>query len=148
VAGDEQVRAQPTGSRPAAGLTAAESWRLLGSVSLGRIVFTERAMPAIRPVNHLVDDKTVIIRSHLGAAITGRAAGDGTVVCYEADDIDPVRHTGWSVIVTGMARLVRDPAAVSRYQQLLQPWADGQMDYVIAIEPQLITGLRLAGWCR
>jgi hypothetical protein len=148
VAGDEQGRAQATGSRPAVELTAAESWRLLGSVSLGRIVFTQRAMPAIRPVNHLVDNQTVIIRSHLGAAITGRAGGDGTVVCYEADDIDPVRHTGWSVIVTGMARLVRDPAAVSRYQQLLQPWADGQMDYVIAVEPQLITGLRLAGWCR
>ena len=148
MAGDEQVRAQTTGSRPAVELTAAESWRLLAGASLGRIVFTQHAMPAIRPVNHLVDDKTVIIRSHLGAAITGRAAGDGTVVCYEADDIDPVRHTGWSVIVTGMARLVRDPAAVSRYQQLLRPWADGQMDYVIAIEPQLITGLRLAGWCR
>jgi nitroimidazol reductase NimA-like FMN-containing flavoprotein (pyridoxamine 5'-phosphate oxidase superfamily) len=148
VAGDEQVRAQITEPREAVELTAAESWRLLAGVSLGRIVFTQHAMPAIRPVNHLVDDETVIIRSHLGAAITGRAAGDGTVVCYEADDIDPVRHTGWSVIVTGMARLVRDPAAVSRYQQLLQPWADGQMDYVIAIEPQLITGLRLAGWCR
>jgi len=148
MAGEEQVRAQATGSRPAVELTATESWRLLAGVSLGRIVFTHRAMPAIRPVNHLVDDKTVIIRSHLGAAIVGRAAEDGTVVCYEADDIDPVRHTGWSVIVTGMARLVRDPAAVSRYQQLLQPWADGQMDYVIAIEPQLITGLRLAGWCR
>jgi nitroimidazol reductase NimA-like FMN-containing flavoprotein (pyridoxamine 5'-phosphate oxidase superfamily) len=148
VAGDEQVRAQAKGSPPAVELTAAESWRLLAGASLGRIVFTQHAMPAIRPVNHLVDDKTVIIRSHLGAAITGRAAGDGTVVCYEADDIDPVRHTGWSVIVTGMARLVRDPAAVSRYQQLLWPWADGQMDYVIAIEPQLITGLRLAGWCR
>ena len=70
------------------------------------------------------------------------------MVCYEADDIDPVRHTGWSVIVTGMARLVRDPAAVRRYQQMLQPCADGQMDYVIAVTPQLITGLRLAGWCR
>jgi hypothetical protein len=70
------------------------------------------------------------------------------VACYEADDIDPVRHTGWSVIVTGMARLVREPAAAGRYRHLLQPWADGQMDYVIAIEPQLITGLRLTGWCR
>ena len=148
MAGDERVRARSTGSRQAVELTAAESWRLLAGTSLGRIVFTQHAMPAIRPVNHLVDDKTVIIRSHLGAAITGRAGGDGTVVCYEADDIDPVRHTGWSVIVTGMARLVRDPAAVSRYQQLLRPWADGQMDYVIAIEPQLITGLRLASWCR
>jgi Pyridoxamine 5'-phosphate oxidase len=148
VTGEEQVRSQITGSRPAIELTVAESWRLLAGVSLGRIVFTHRAMPAIRPVNHLVDDERVIIRSHLGAAITGRAGGDGAVVCYEADDIDPVRHTGWSVIVTGMARLVGDPAAVSRYQQQLQPWADGQMDSVIAIEPQLITGLRLVGWCR
>ena len=145
---NEQVRAQVTQPREAAELTAAESWRLLAGASLGRIVFTWHAMPAIRPVNHLVDNQTVIIRSHLGAAVTGRAGGDGTVVCYEADDIDPVRHTGWSVIVTGMARLVRDPAAVSRYQQLLQPWAAGQMDNVIAIEPQLVTGLRLAGWCR
>ncbi len=73
-------------------LTAGESWRLLAGTSLGRIVFTQHAMPAIRPVNHLVDDEPVIIRSHLGAAITGRAAGDGAVVCYEADAIDPVRH--------------------------------------------------------
>ena len=147
MAGDEQIRARGVQSRQTVELTAAESWRLLAGASLGRIVFTQRAMPAIRPVNHLVDDETVIIRSHLGAAIVGRAAGDGTVVCYEADDIDPVRHTGWSVIVTGMARLVRDPAAIARYEQLLQPWADGQMDHAIAITPHLITGLRLAGWC-
>jgi hypothetical protein len=38
------------------------------------------------------------------------------------------------------------PAA--RYKQLLQPWTDSQMDYVIAITPQFITGVRLAGWCR
>jgi hypothetical protein len=24
----------------------------------------------------------------------------------------------------------------------------GQMDYVIAIRPQIITGIRLVGWCR
>ena len=138
-------------ARQTVSLTAAESWQLLASVSLGRIVFTQRAMPAIRPVNHLVDDQTIIIRSNLGSAIVGRAAEDagtgGAVVSYEADDLDPVRHTGWSVIATGMARLVRDPAASARYQQLLEPWVAGQMDYVIAIEPQIITGLRLVGWC-
>jgi nitroimidazol reductase NimA-like FMN-containing flavoprotein (pyridoxamine 5'-phosphate oxidase superfamily) len=135
-------------SRQMLELTQAESWQLLGSVSLGRIVFTRHAMPAIRPVNHLVDNQTIIIRSHLGSAITARAAEDGAVVCYEADELDPVRHTGWSVIATGMARLVRDPAAVTRYEQMLEPWAAGQMDYVIAIKPQIITGIRLAGWCR
>jgi len=148
VAGDEQARiGQIVQPRQAVELTEEESWALLGSVPLGRVVFTMKAMPAIRPVNHLVDGKTVTIRSHLGAAIVGHAAGDGAVVCYEADDIDPVRHTGWSVIVTGMARLVREPAAIARYERLLEPWAAGQMDYVIAITPQIITGIRLAGRC-
>jgi len=149
VAGDEQIRARVEQSRQTVELTVAESWQLLASVLLGRVVFTRHAMPAIRPVNHLVDDETIIVRSHLGAAIVARAAADdGTVVCYEADDIDPVRHTGWSVIATGMARLVREPAAITRYEQLLEPWAAGQMDYVISIKPQIITGIRLVGWCR
>ena len=130
-------------------LTAEESWLLLSSVSLGRIVFTQHALPAIRPVNHLVDDQVTIVRSHLGAAIVARAGdGDGTVVCYEADELDPVRHTGWSVIATGMARLVRDPGVIARYEQMLEPWVEGRMDYVIAIKPQIMTGLRLVGWCR
>jgi hypothetical protein len=137
-------RAGPGAGHGAEADRGADRGRILAAAGK-RVAGQDRIHPAR---DALVDNQTVIIRSHLGAAIVGRAAGDGTVVCYEADDIDPVRHTGWSVIVTGMARLVRDPAAVSRYQQLLQPWAAGQMDYVIAIEPQLITGLRLAGWCR
>ncbi|WP_300609241.1 pyridoxamine 5'-phosphate oxidase family protein [Trebonia sp.] len=150
MAGDEAIRARIMGSRQTINLTEAESWELLASVSLGRIVFTQRAMPAIRPVNHLVDNRTIIVRSHLGSSIVTRAtaAEDGAVVGYEADELDPIRHTGWSVIATGMARLVSEPAAVARYQQLLEPWVEGQMDYVIAIRPQLITGLRLVGWCR
>jgi hypothetical protein len=67
------------------------------------------------------------------------------VVCYEADDLDPLLHIGWSVIATGMAALVRDPAAIARYQQLLEPWVEQQMDHVIAIRPQDITGLRITG---
>ena len=44
-------------------------------------------------------------------ASAGPAFGPGAhlgrvLVCYEADELDPVRHTGWSVIATEMARLV------------------------------------------
>jgi len=46
------------------------------------------------------------------------------VVAYEADEIDPIRHSGWSVVVTGRARTVTDPDRVARYEQLLQPWVD------------------------
>jgi nitroimidazol reductase NimA-like FMN-containing flavoprotein (pyridoxamine 5'-phosphate oxidase superfamily) len=148
VSANEQIRPEIMQPRHALELTEAECWQLLRSVSLGRVVFTHRAMPAVRPVNHLVDDHTVIFRSHLGAAIVSRAtADDGAVVCYEADDLDPIRHTGWSVIVTGMARLVRDPAAIARYELLLEPWIDGQMDHVISVEPRFVSGIRLVGWC-
>jgi nitroimidazol reductase NimA-like FMN-containing flavoprotein (pyridoxamine 5'-phosphate oxidase superfamily) len=134
-------------ARQAIELTEGECWQLLGSVSLGRVVFTQHAMPAIRPVNHVVDNQKIIVRSHLGAAIASRADA-GAVVCYEADDLDPVRHTGWSVIATGLARLVEEPDAVARYEQLLEPWVAEQMDHVISIEPRFVTGLRLVGWCR
>ena len=154
MAGDEQVRAlvkrfaEASQSRQAVELTEDECWRLLGTVSLGRIVFTRRALPAIRPVNHLTDGQAIIVRSHLGADIVAHASDDGAVVCYEADELDPDRHTGWSVIATGLASLVREPVRVARYREMLNPWIMGQMDYVLEIRPQIITGIHLAGWCR
>jgi pyridoxamine 5'-phosphate oxidase-like protein len=77
VAGDEQIRAQIMQARQILELTQAECWHLLASVSLGRVVFMMHAMPAIRPVNHLVDDEMIIVRSHLGSAIVARH-GRGT----------------------------------------------------------------------
>jgi hypothetical protein len=126
------------------GLTDLECWKLLASVPFGRVVFSQYAMPAIRVVNHIVDDHVIIVRSHLGAAIVGHAAVDGgAVVCYEADDLHPARQTGWSVVVTGVARPVCDPDACARYSRLLVPWVPGDMDHVIAIEPGIVTGRRL-----
>ena len=149
MASDESMRARiMTRPRQTLELLPDECWGLLRGASIGRVVFTMQALPAIRPVNHVVDGQTIVIRSHLGSAITGHASGDGAVVCYEADDIDPVRHTGWSVIATGLARLVTDPGQARRYEQALEPWVMGAMDQVIAITPGTITGIRLAGWCR
>jgi nitroimidazol reductase NimA-like FMN-containing flavoprotein (pyridoxamine 5'-phosphate oxidase superfamily) len=125
-------------------LTRDEAMRLLATVSLGRVVFTERALPAVRPVNHLVDESGVIIRSHVGSAIVAIAGRtEGAVVAYEADEIDPSSHVGWSVVVTGVARLVSDQIEVARYEQMLRPWLAGNMEYVIRIIPELVTGFRL-----
>ena len=124
-------------------LSVPESLRLLGTVSLGRIVFTDHALPAIRPVNHILDAQDVVIRSHLGASVVA-AARLGVVVAYEADTIDPTDHVGWSVIVTGTATLVIDPDEIARYQRLLRPWVDGPaMEQVIRIRSDLITGFEL-----
>lgn len=117
---------------------------LLASVPFGRVVFSQRALPAIRPVNHLVDDGNVIIRTDLGTAL-GSAAGQGTVVAYEADAIDAETRTGWTVVVTGVARVVTDPEEVDRYLGLLHPWVDGDRACVIRIPPDLVTGYELVG---
>ncbi|WP_416961344.1 pyridoxamine 5'-phosphate oxidase family protein [Streptomyces sp. Agncl-13] len=124
----------------------AEALRLLGSVPMGRIAFTRQALPTIRPVNHIVDDGNIVIRTHEGAALTSRtlqADGPGVVVAYEADAIDPDTHLGWSVVVTGYAHLVTDVRELVRYQALLHPWVRQPMDYAVRIHPDLVTGLLL-----
>lgn len=124
-------------------LSRQECLRLLGSVPMGRIVFTHRALPAIRPVNHIVDSGDIVIRSHRAAAITAVATRSGVVVAYEADMIDPTDQLGWSVIVTGRAYMVENPTDVARYQDLIHPWVGGDMDQVIRISPEIITGFEL-----
>ncbi|WP_416956126.1 pyridoxamine 5'-phosphate oxidase family protein [Streptomyces sp. Agncl-13] len=124
----------------------AEALRLLGSVPMGRIAFTRQALPTIRPVNHIVDDGNIVIRTHEGAALTSRtlqADGPGVVVAYEADAIDPDTHLGWSVVVTGYAHLVSDARELTRYQALLRPWVRQPMGYAVRIHPDLVTGLLL-----
>ena len=85
-------------TQPAAGaqrLDEAEAIRLLASISYGRVIFTIKSLPAIRPVNHLVDEGRVIIRTRLTAAISGAVrSSDGVIVAYESDSIDPQTRTG------------------------------------------------------
>ncbi|TDT97404.1 pyridoxamine 5'-phosphate oxidase-like protein [Streptomyces sp. 846.5] len=141
------VPATVRGGRTTRALDSAEALRLLGSVGLGRIVFTQSALPAIRPVNHIIDNGDIVIRTHEGAAltlVTEQAGETGVVVAYEADKIDPDTHLGWSVVVTGYARRVTDPPSLAHYQRLLEPWVDQAMDYAVCIHPEIITGFRLA----
>jgi Pyridoxamine 5'-phosphate oxidase len=124
-------------------LTREESLRLLGSTSLGRVVFTHFALPAIRPVNHLVEGDKIIIRTHLGTVIASAVDGTGTVVAYEADMISPDDHLGWSVIVVGRANRLTDPGEIARYRNALRPWVSGDMDEVIVITADMVDGFRL-----
>ncbi|MFB6615610.1 pyridoxamine 5'-phosphate oxidase family protein [Streptomyces sp. NPDC085524] len=123
-----------------------EALRLLGTVSLGRIVFTRHALPAVRPVHHLVEGEDVIIRMHDGgalAALVAPADDHAVVVAYEADAIDPETHLGWSVVVTGYASAVADSGDVNRYETLLRPWTGHRMTSALRIRSDLVTGFRL-----
>jgi nitroimidazol reductase NimA-like FMN-containing flavoprotein (pyridoxamine 5'-phosphate oxidase superfamily) len=119
-----------------------EALRLLGSVTLGRISFTHDALPAILPVNHIVDEGSVIVRGHRGMdAVLQEAAGK--VVAYSADVIDPATYVGWSVTLTGQAEIVDDPEEIARYPQIVRPWRAHEERFVVRIEPVVVTGFEL-----
>ncbi|MFC4114229.1 pyridoxamine 5'-phosphate oxidase family protein [Nonomuraea zeae] len=124
-------------------LSAEDSLRLLASVPLGRVVFTRHALPAVRPVNHIVARGQIVIRSSPGTVLSAELAAFETVVAFEADDLDVEQRLGWSVVVTGVARLVEDPGEVARYKAILRPWVAGEMEQVIRIRPEIITGFEL-----
>ncbi|MCM1972927.1 MULTISPECIES: pyridoxamine 5'-phosphate oxidase family protein [unclassified Streptomyces] len=127
-------------------LSADEALRLLGTVELGRIVFTRHALPAVRPVNHLLDAGDIIVRvqdDSTLASLLAAQGGAGVVVAYEADAIDQGAHLGWSVVATGYATAVTAPSEVERYAHLLRPWVEDTASGAIRIRPDLVTGFRL-----
>ncbi|MFJ8636283.1 pyridoxamine 5'-phosphate oxidase family protein [Streptomyces sp. NPDC093568] len=142
----DDSRPAPSPPRHRVELDDISALRLLGSVPLGRIVFTQHALPTVRPVNHALDGGDIVIRTHEGAALTSHtrhAGAPGVVVAYEADAIDPRTHLGWSVVVTGYARLVTDPDDLAHCRALVRPWVDQAMDQVVRIRPDLVTGILL-----
>jgi hypothetical protein len=113
----------------------AEFLAMMATVPLGRVVFTNRALPAIQLVNFVLDDNgDVILRSDAGSKL---AAGlRGAIVAFETDDLDPATATGWYVTVIGRARHVTDPAEVVRLRRLrLKAWAPGPHNHFIRIVP-------------
>ncbi|MFC5751405.1 pyridoxamine 5'-phosphate oxidase family protein [Actinomadura rugatobispora] len=115
---------------------------LLATTPLGRIVFTDRALPAVQPVNYVLADGDVVIRTSPASRLA-TAAGDA-VVAFEIDDFDTASRTGWSVVVIGRARAATGSAELAALRALpLRSWAPGDHDHFIRIHPQLISGRRI-----
>jgi Pyridoxamine 5'-phosphate oxidase len=123
-------------------LALSEALDLLGSVTLGRIAFTLDALPAMLAVNHVVDQGNVVVRGHRGMDVALKSAA-GKVVAYSADVIDPRTYVGWSVMMTGEAEIVDDPAAVARYPRIVRPWRSHEENFVLRIQPAIVTGFEL-----
>ncbi|GAA0913804.1 pyridoxamine 5'-phosphate oxidase family protein [Streptomyces thermoalcalitolerans] len=120
-----------------------ECLRLLGKVPVGRVVYTRHALPAVLPVNFSLDtDSSVLVRTSARSDLV--RAVDGVVVAFEADEFDAATRSGWSVVVTGRAHVVTDPA---EHERLLRTgpdsWMPIQDNVFIRIEATMITGREL-----
>ncbi|MGH3767638.1 MAG: pyridoxamine 5'-phosphate oxidase family protein [Pseudonocardiaceae bacterium] len=120
-----------------------ECFELLRTVTMGRIAFAERGLPAIQPVNFTVDGSNVIIRTSGGGKLAAAVAG--AMVAFEADEVDAATRSGWSVVVMGHAALIRDiDQLVALAGPDSHPWVPGRSDHVIRIKSERITGRRIA----
>lgn len=120
-------------------LEEAECYRLLASRAFGRLVATADALPLVVPVNFALDGRAIVLRTAPESLIA--RATNGAVVAFEVDDIDPVSRSGWSVVVTGVARPVREEGERLRAAQLkLVTWVAGDRDHFVRISPGMVTG--------
>jgi nitroimidazol reductase NimA-like FMN-containing flavoprotein (pyridoxamine 5'-phosphate oxidase superfamily) len=96
-----------------------ECVRLLAKVPVGRVVYTRQALPAVLPVNFCLDtDSSVLLRTSSDSDLV--RAIDGAVVAFEADAFDAETRSDWSVVVTGRATVVTDPAEHERLSELFR----------------------------
>jgi nitroimidazol reductase NimA-like FMN-containing flavoprotein (pyridoxamine 5'-phosphate oxidase superfamily) len=117
---------------------------LLQTVRVGRLVFTEGALPAVQPVNFRIYHDDVVIRVAGGAKLA--AATNNCIVAFQADELDADLREGWSVTVVGHAALIVDVAELVDVAGIwLQPWAPGRREHFVRIRTEQVTGRRLGG---
>lgn len=123
-------------------LDPAQCYRLLESVPVGRVVATADALPLVLPVNFCVDGHSIIFRTPANGRLA--AATRSVVVAFEVDEIDTAHWTGWSVVVTGVAKPMTSESEILRARQLgLVSWLGEDRDHFVQIVPGLVTGRRL-----
>jgi nitroimidazol reductase NimA-like FMN-containing flavoprotein (pyridoxamine 5'-phosphate oxidase superfamily) len=114
---------------------------LLQTVPVGRLVFTEHALPAVQPVNFRLWDGDVVIRIAGGAKLA--SAVGNLIVAFEADELDANLRSGWSVTVVGRAELITESVELAELSRILsQPWVNGARDYFVRVRTDQVTGRR------
>jgi nitroimidazol reductase NimA-like FMN-containing flavoprotein (pyridoxamine 5'-phosphate oxidase superfamily) len=119
-----------------------ECLRLLGTALIGRVVFTQAALPAAQPVNYLLDGEEILFRTANGSKLA--AASRHHVVGFEVDEIDLASRIGWSVFGVGEAYEVVVPARLAELaDRMPDPWAPAHEAHTICIPLQQLTGRRI-----
>ena len=127
--------------RSASAIDRAGCLRLLATRSLGRLVFTQGALPDVLPVTYLLAGETVLLRLAIGATA---AAVRGAVVAFETDDFDDEYRQGWSVTVIGRTHeLTAAEDGVRASMRELSSWSSDGRDHFFSLAVERITGHRL-----
>jgi nitroimidazol reductase NimA-like FMN-containing flavoprotein (pyridoxamine 5'-phosphate oxidase superfamily) len=113
----------------------------LRSVPVGRLAYLEDGVPVIRPVNFSVVDDSVVIWT---VPTANGAPAAGGMVAFEADEIAPSAHTGWTVLATGRAEAVTDiDDLIASADVARRPWVSAGGDRALRLRLTKLVGHQL-----
>jgi hypothetical protein len=126
-------------------LSSFDCWQLVtetaGPDGIARVVWSGvDGRPAVVPMNFAVADGFLWFQTSPGSRLA-RECGDQEVL-VEVDHVDPTSHTGWSVVVTGLATCLPAAADPGILGSLLV-WPQGPRELLLKVEPAELTGRRL-----
>jgi hypothetical protein len=123
-------------------LTTQQCREHLAGGGVGRFLFVEAGRgPVAIPLNYLMDGDDVVFRT---ASQVGIADAVRQQVSFDVDHIDDTLSEGWSVLLSGTARIITDPAELQHATALgIEPWAGGDRDVYVRLSASQITGRRI-----
>jgi nitroimidazol reductase NimA-like FMN-containing flavoprotein (pyridoxamine 5'-phosphate oxidase superfamily) len=113
----------------------ADCLMLLRRVRVGRLVFTARDLPAVRPVYFSVDGDDIVVRTAARSGLADEVTG--SVVALQADQGDHDGRGAWSVTVTGRAAAQDDPEERRRLLESASLPAQRADDVLVVVSPEL-----------
>ena len=122
-------------------LSPRECRSLLQSKKVGRVVYTDNALPSALPVNYMLDGDAIIFRTEQTGRLASTVAAEGSVLAFQVDSIEEEAESGWSVLVVGLARQVSDPEEALGLQRLgLSAWGLNGTGVYVRIPLARVTG--------
>jgi nitroimidazol reductase NimA-like FMN-containing flavoprotein (pyridoxamine 5'-phosphate oxidase superfamily) len=116
-----------------------ECWEVLDRERFGRLAVAVQGEPDIFPINFLVDNGTLLMRTAAGTKLTELVIN--AAVAVEADGRDG--DEAWSVIVKGLARMVDSfSETYADDEKHLETWLPSDKPIYVEITVRDISGRR------
>ena len=118
-----------------------DMFRLLATVSIGRVGFMADDEVAVLPVRFLIDGQDVVFRTYVGSKLSKIDVGH--YVCFEVDSYDAAARTGWSVVARGLVEKESEASCARLDAPGVESWGGTAQDRMwMRIRPTSITGRR------
>lgn len=119
-------------------LSDAQCRGLLGTQIFGRVAITSGGLPCILPVCYVYDQGAIVFRTGAGTKL--RAAANGDVLAFQADEYDRESGRGWCVLVLGRASVLTTEHEHQGLPTVDGYRYDGERNHYVRLNCELVSG--------